>query len=227
MDNRASKIRAHFYPAINAFQNPNRTCCRAIWKSLKMMVSSCSVGYCIVITARDITSPDAACSPQNPTSNAVCTTTHTAPTRKWSPLRKLTNHTDHHVQAFVLPSLILEAPHPVRLLVPICARRAVHPPPPNMRLSIGSRRFVFRIARGDRCLAFCHGWQRALLGRSRPVQRRRRHEVLDDGAVDRVLIGWGSAGGRGLGDQGFEDRVLGDVRVSIGAAVIGTVGNKR
>jgi hypothetical protein len=33
--------------------------------------------------------------------------------------------------------------------------------------------------------------------------------VLDDGAVDGVLVAWGSGGrGRGFGDQSLKDRVL-------------------
>ncbi len=40
-------------------------------------------------------------------------------------------------------------------------------------------------------------------------------QVLDDGAVDGVLVGWLAAGRGGLGDKGFEDEVLGVVSVCL------------
>src|SRR5436309_3091526 len=50
-------------------------------------------------------------------------------------------HTYYHIQALTLSTLILEAPHPIRLLIPIRSSRAVHSPPSNVRLSICTRSF--------------------------------------------------------------------------------------
>lgn len=72
------------------------------------------------------------------------------------------DHTDYHVQTFVLAALVLEAPHAVGLLVPVCACRAVHAPPAHMGLSICADRFTLHIARSSRRVA-CLG-RRALLG---------------------------------------------------------------
>lgn len=64
---------------------------------------------------------------------------------RWESPEELTNYTDHNIQAFILSSLVLEAPHPIRLVVPVGASRAMHTSPTNMRFAISSCGFLFHI----------------------------------------------------------------------------------
>jgi hypothetical protein len=109
------------------------------------------------------------------------------------------NDTDDHIQALAFSPLVLEAPHPVGFLIPICSCCAMHPSASNVGLSIR--------ASGSLGIGFCRRY-RGVVGRSRFVKSRGGHEMLYDGAVDGVFERWSATRGRRFRDQGAEDRVL-------------------
>lgn len=116
-------------------------------------------------------------------------------------------HNDH-IHALGLTTVVLVAPHAVRLLVPVGAGSAVHAATANVRLSVRSGRRGCGGGLGGRSVL-------ALLGRRTSrralglVELSGGHQVLDDGAVDSELEGrcggflWG-----GLGDHSLKDVVL-------------------
>lgn len=105
---------------------------------------------------------------------------------------------DHDIHSLCLTSRPLETPHPILLVIPVCATRGVHASSPHR---LGGRRFAASIGlRGGGGVG----------------------EVLDDGAVDcklvfALLVG---RGGGGLGDEGFQDAVDDGVVPSLRLAVV-------
>ena len=95
---------------------------------------------------------------------------------------------DHNIQSLLLPSLILETPHTIRLLVPVCAGGRVHSTATHVRLAICVNGLALLLRLG------LDSWL---------VQRCCGHEVLDDGAVDGILVAWGAARGGGFGNEGL------------------------
>jgi len=106
--------------------------------------------------------------------------------------------THNNIHPLVLASFVLVTPHPIPLVVPVRAARAVHASAPNFALHL------FAVA-GSCALLLLAGTLAA---------RRRIRQVLDDSAVDRELVpslapvGFQRAGfGRGFCDERLEDRV--------------------
>ena len=88
-----------------------------------------------------------------------------------------------HIQSLVLSSLVLKAPHAIRLFVPVRAGCTVHSSSSYMRLSIRISSIGYRIARGDLRVIFTFGSGFVL----HPIQGGCGNEMLDDSAVDSVL----------------------------------------
>ncbi len=108
---------------------------------------------------------------------------------------------NHNVHALALAAVVFERPHAVLLLVPVRARRAVHPAPAHVRLAVRGRRLGAR--RDVRLLALAVG------PRTRLVERRRRHQVLHNGAVAGKLERRRAGALRGrFRDDGLEHRAL-------------------
>ncbi len=98
------------------------------------------------------------------------------------PLYSNPYYTDDDIQPLIFTSLVLEAPHAIRLLIPIGPSCTMQASPPDMRLAIGTCSFRLHIARGRCFTCFCGSaciWSRC----SRFVERRGGNEVLNDGAV--------------------------------------------
>ena len=93
---------------------------------------------------------------------------------------------NHNIQPLLLSSLILETPHTIRLLVPVCAGGRVHSTATHMRLAIRVNGLAVLLRLG------LDSWL---------VQRCRGYEVLDDGAVDGILVAWRAARGGRFGDE--------------------------
>lgn len=117
---------------------------------------------------------------------------------------------DDDVHAFALAAVVLEAPHAVRLLVPERLGGRVHTAPAHVRLPIGGCRGWRVGARADD--GFVGFGVASALGL---VERRCRHQMLHNGAVDDVFEGrrlralWCR-----LRNDSAEDRVLSRVCVS-------------
>lgn len=116
----------------------------------------------------------------------------------------LNSHPDEHddnVHALALAAVVLERPHAVLLLVPVRTSGAVHAAAADMRLAVRGRGLGAR--RDVRLLLL------GVSAGSRLVERRRGHQVLDDGAVACELErGRRRAAGSRLGDDGLEHRAL-------------------
>jgi len=85
------------------------------------------------------------------------------------------NQHNYNIQPLALTTIVLERPHAILLLVPVRTRSAVHTPPSNMRLAIGSGRLG--AGRDVRLFGLGFGAAAGL------VEGGGGNEVLDNGAV--------------------------------------------
>jgi hypothetical protein len=108
---------------------------------------------------------------------------------------------NHNVQTLILPTFMLVAPHAICLLVPVRPRRAVHASPPNVGLPVCACSFGPGAGSGRRII-------KVRRGAARLVQGRRRDQMLDDSAIDSVLVARLAAGGRRFGDERAQDGIL-------------------
>lgn len=95
-------------------------------------------------------------------------------------LNRNPNQHNHNIHTLPFPTIILERPHAILLLIPVRARSAVHPATTNVRLSIRGGRLRARRHMGLLLLE--------LAPAARLVEGRGGDEVLDDGAVAGELV---------------------------------------
>lgn len=104
------------------------------------------------------------------------------------PSNRNPHNTDHNIHPHPLPTLILETPHPVLVIVPVRAGRRMHAPPSASARSSQPNS--------------------AVLARIIALHTRGRRSVLYDGAIDAELeLRRRVLAGRRLADERFQDLV--------------------